>query len=231
MQFKILAQGADWVVVRKPAGLLVHRMSKGRGLACVQVLRNQLGQHVWPVHRLDRPTSGCLLFALSAEAVAPLHASLAAGTKHYLAHVRGDVAAREPIEIDGRLFIDGVEREAHTTAIRLGGSPEPRSSLVLAIPTTGRTHQIRRHLNRIGHPILMDSSHGDTRVNRWWREEAGHTRLALHCWQLLLTLPDGTPLNVRAPIPADLGRVWCAQPWWPEARLKMAEYTVEEEAA
>lgn len=231
MQFKILARADEWVVVRKPAGILVHRQQPGHGLAAVQILRNQLGQHVWPVHRLDRGTSGCLLFALSAEAVAPLHEALAAGTKHYLAQVRGNLVAGAPIEVDGSLVVDGVEREAHTTVIRLGGADDPRSSLVLAIPHTGRTHQIRRHLNRLSHPILGDSRHGDTRTNRWWREHQGLPRLALHCWQLALTLPDGSPLEVRAPIPSDLGRLWCAQPWWGEARGRMLPFTLAEPGA
>ena len=127
----------------------------------LQVVHNQMGHHVWPVHRLDRGTSGCLLFAKTADAVAPLTAALSGGTKRYLALTRGHWSHPPEHEISAELADDrGVLRAAHTRLRCLATSSEPRCSLVLAQPTTGRTHQIRRHLNRLTHPILGDSRHG-----------------------------------------------------------------------
>lgn len=223
----VLAHADDWIVVNKPTRLLVHRQPGVRETAAVQVLRDQIGARVWPIHRLDRATSGCLIFALSREAIAPLHDALAAGTKHYLAQVRGNLAEHEPIEVDDALVSKGRERESHTTFHRLAGASEPRSSLVLAQPRTGRFHQVRRHLVRLSHPVLGDSTHGDTRVNRWWRENQGLDRLALHCWQITLTLPKGDTLQVRAPIPDDLIRVWEAQPWWSDAESRLQDWVQE----
>jgi tRNA pseudouridine65 synthase len=228
VRVKLLAQGENWVVVRKPARVVVHRRPGGREQAMVQVVRNQLGQHVWPVHRLDRGTSGCLLFSLSATGVAPLADALAAGTKRYLAMVRGQFSHGDAIDINAPLRDErGIERAAHTHVACLGASAEPRASLVLATPSTGRFHQVRRHLNRLTHPILGDSSHGDTRVNRWWRETHDLHRLALHCWQLRLVLPEG-PLHVSARVPDELWRVWQAQPWWDQAEPRLA--ALEQEA-
>ena len=217
MQVRILAQGPDYVVVRKPARIAVHRHAGGREPAMLQVVRNQLDQHVWPVHRLDRGTSGCLLFALSPDAVAPLTRALAGGTKRYLALVRGHWSHPDVHRIEASLKDDrGIEREAATRLRCLGTSREPRCSLVMAEPETGRFHQVRRHLNRLTHPVLGDSSHGDTRVNRVWREHHGLNRLALHCWQLHLDLDSG-PLRVTARVPDELWSVWRGQPWWPSA--------------
>ncbi len=230
MELPVLARGADWVVVDKPSGLLVHRQPGVREPAAVQRLRDQLGCRVWPVHRLDRGTSGCLLFALRHAAIAPLHRALVNGHKRYLAHVRGNVAATEPFEVDAPLRAKGREREARTRFTRLGGAPEPRSSLVLAEPATGRFHQVRRHLVRVSHPVLGDTTHGDSRENRWWRAAFGLRRLALHCWQLHLDLAGGVPLRVEAPVPGDLRAVWEAQPWWAEAAPALAARAVEEVA-
>lgn len=223
MTLPVLASGTDWVVVDKPPGLLVHRQQPGHEEAAVQLLRDQLGRHVWPVHRLDRATSGGLLFALHRDAVDPLHRALGVGRKRYLAHVRGDVAWTGPVEVDAPLEVDGKEHEARTTLLRLAGAPDPRSSLVLAEPHTGRYHQVRRHLARLSHPVLGDAKHGDTRVNQWWRDHQGLPRLALHCWQIEALLPDGTALRVQAPVPADLERLWRAQPWWPDAEVALRD--------
>lgn len=227
MPFDVLARGDDWVVVHKPSGVLVHRQPGVREDAAVQIVRNQVGRRVWPVHRLDRATSGCLLFALEHGAIAGLHDALGRGSKRYLAQVRGNLAADEPFVVDAPLKVNGKEKSAATRFTKLGGASEPRSSLVLAEPRTGRYHQIRRHLVRLSHPVLGDSTHGDTRVNRTWRKEHGLHRLALHCWTLRLDLPDGTPLSVTAPPPDELMSVWVAQPWWDRAHETLNRLPVE----
>ena len=96
------------------------------------------------------------------------------------------------------------------------GASDPRSALVRVQPRTGRRHQVRRHLRDVDHPILGDTSHGDSRENVRWRAEHGLQRLALHC--LHLAFPwDGVRHEVFCPPAADLVTVWRQQPWWLDA--------------
>lgn len=218
LQPEILARSEDWVVVAKPSGVVVHRSEMGRERApLLQQVRDMVGQWVHPVHRLDRGTSGCLLFALRREALPGLVEALRAGEKRYLALVRGHVRSREPVLVDRPVKSSrGVLQEARTRLVPVAGSVEPRASLVLAQPETGRFHQIRRHLRDLSHPVLGDSTHGDTRVNRAWREGWGLHRLALHCSALDLPLSEGR-IRVVCPLPDDLGAVLRRMPWWDEA--------------
>jgi tRNA pseudouridine65 synthase len=95
---------------------------------------------------------------------------------------------------------------------------------VLAEPETGRWHQVRRHLRDVSHPILGDSTHGDTRVNRWWRETYGLRRLGLHCFSLDLAL-DGETIAATCPAPADLVHIWERLPWWNQALAELPGLT------
>jgi len=220
------------VVVAKPSGVVVHRSEMGREAEpLLQRVRDALGCWVHPVHRLDRGTSGCLLFALRREALPGLVEALRAGEKRYLALVRGHVRSLEPVTVDRPMKSSrGILQDARTHLAPVAGSAEPRASLVLARPETGRFHQIRRHLRDLSHPVLGDTTHGDTRVNRAWREEFGLHRLALHCASLDLPLPEG-PLRVVCPIPDDLGHVLRRMPWWEEARRALPELLGAEAAA
>ena len=211
----VLARGPTWAVVHKPSGLPVHRSALVRsGPTLVGVAGRVLGTRVDPVHRLDQPTSGPVLFSLDRRVTPALQAALTAGTKRYLALVRGAIPTRDPYVESRPLAVDGVDKEAETRLQPLASSKDPRCSLVLAEPHTGRFHQIRRHLRGLSHPVLGDSTHGDTRVNRTWRELGLH-RLALHCFQLTFAF-DGETIDVEAPIPSDLA-VWTQLPLWPEA--------------
>lgn len=219
MHLSILAQTDHYIVVAKPAGLMVHRSKLARDdFYALQLVRDQVGRYVHPIHRLDRATSGCLLFAFDAEWARLLQDALGNGVKSYLAQVRGNIRTTEPIDIRNPMKDDnGQLRDAHTWAVGICGSDDPRCALMLAKPSTGRFHQVRRHLRDLNHPVLMDSTHGDTRCNRWWRDHSSLSRLALHCWRMQLALPDGQ-LDVTCPIPKDLGDVWQQMPWWAEAR-------------
>lgn len=212
----VLAQGDTWIVVAKPPWMLTHRTAETpTAPAAVQSLRNMLGRPVFPIHRLDRPASGCLLFATEAEAAGPLSAAFARGHKRYLAFVRGDFRAEGDVVVDRPMKDDqGVLREARSVVRRLGGCPEPRCSLLLVRPESGRYHQVRRHVRDLNHPILGDGEHGDTRVNRWWREEKGLRRLGLHAFGL--QVPD-LGIDVVCPLFVDHHRLWSTLPWWPEA--------------
>lgn len=186
------------VAINKPAGMLVHRTALARGEThfVVQTLRDQLGCRVYPVHRLDRPTSGLLLFALSPEMATRLCEEFTQQRveKRYLAVVRGlgpecerlDYALRE--EDGSRPKVEMPAMEALTDVRRLDSVelpvqvdryPQARYSLMEARPLTGRRHQIRRHLSRRGYPIIGDAKHGKGNHNRFFRER-------LECPGLLL---------------------------------------------
>lgn len=219
MELDVLARGEDWIVVDKPAGLMVHRSSMARDREVVlTVLRDQLGQYVYPVHRLDRPTTGCLAFGLSSEGAHRLKNALTAGRKTYLTLVRGQADRHHGTWIERPLKPEGggEPKDARTWIEVLGSSKEPRCSLVLAKPETGRFHQIRRHLAGVSHPVLGDSSHGDTKCNRAWRTQ-GLPRLLLHCARLQLPHPDG-PLDIRCPPPADMAAFLESLPFYDRAQ-------------
>ena len=177
----------------------------------MQRIRDQLGQPVWPVHRLDRQTSGLLIFALSPDFVEPMVEALRQGQKTYWAFVRGKFPHDAPITVDTP--IKG--KEARSIVRCLGRSKEPRCSLLEVLPKTGRNHQVRRHVRDLHHPILHDGDHGDSRVNRWWRENMGLKRLALHAGVLSISY-ERHNLHIHAPLPEDLRTVFEKMPWWDE---------------
>jgi len=197
------------VVVEKPPGIHVHRthLSPDRDVLLTRV-RDQLGRHLHPVHRLDRATSGLLVFALDPTTAASLQEawSTAAVEKEYLALVRGTAPAEMVSERPLTRREDGVRQDARTEFRSLG--TDRGFSLVLASLRTGRRHQIRRHLAHEGHQIVGDTTYGKGGINRWLREEHDLPRLLLHAHRL--TLPraeaDGVPLTLRSPLPEDFSR-------------------------
>ncbi len=165
-------------------------------------MRDQVGAKLWPVHRLDRASSGVLLFALDATNAAALQISLREGTKRYLTLVRGLIEPEGTI--DRPLKDDrGVPRDALTRWRRreeLDGF-----SLVDVTIETGRRHQIRRHFAHLAHQIVGDSSYGKGRINRWLREAFGLPRLFLHAEEVTIAHPtSGEPMTIQAPLADDL---------------------------
>lgn len=217
----VLAEGPGWIVVAKPPGMLVHRAPQmPRAEAALQVVRDQVGRHVYPIHRLDLQASGCLLFATDKALAGPLSTALAApdAEKVYVAFVRGALTAEGPLRVENPMRDDnGFLKDAVSIVTRLGSSREPRCSLLRVEPVTGRWHQVRRHVRDLHHPILGDADHGDSKVNRWWRETYGNHRLGLHCLSLGLTLPDGQRLAATCPLFEDHARIWRQLPWWADA--------------
>ncbi len=209
----ILHQDDRLVAVHKPSGMAVHRSDQVRDRApALQCLRDQLGQWVYPVHRLDRGTSGALLFALDPQTAGVIGECLRdrAADKRYVAVTRG--YAPEEAEID-RALCDGDEqtpKPARTSLRRLGTVELPipvgrypcaRYSLVELRPHTGRSHQLRKHMAHLRHPIVGDVRHGEGRHNRLFREHFGVGRMLLHARRL--TVPDpstGRPLVIEAPL-------------------------------
>ena len=152
------------------------------------------------------------------------HDALAAGTKENLCLLRGadwpgeggaDVVVEKPVKGD-----DGAPCDARTVFRRLASQEEPRCTLCIAAPATGRPHQIRRHAQHLSMPIIGDSKHGDSRVNRWWREERGLDRLALHCLAISLDDVDGEAVSLLAPLEGELARALRGEPLWATAAAR-----------
>ncbi len=196
------------VVAAKPSGLLVHRGLDNDDDVALFRVRDALGAWVFPVHRLDRGTSGALLFARHKEAAATLATAFADGRieKHYLALVRGEPPAEGVVDYAIPRSEDGPRVHALTRYRRVARSAIDRCSLVLASPETGRLHQIRRHLRHIDHPLVGDVAHGSGTINRHYRATYDLHRLALHAWILAFDHPvTGARIRTEAPMPDDLG--------------------------
>lgn len=214
----------DYLVsVDKPPGLLVHRtgLDAGETRFALQLLRDQIGQQVWPVHRLDKGTSGLLLFALDAATARAMGQAFERGEamrKTYRAVVRGWPPESGVIDHPLKRMPDDMrtEREEIQDALthyRLleryelplaqGTFPTTRCALVELQPVTGRRHQLRRHMKHIAHPIIGDATHGKGPLNRALAELLGLQRLWLHACRLELAHPvTGEPLVIEA-LPGD----------------------------
>lgn len=225
---EILYRDEYLVVINKPSGLLVHRSwlaAEARYFA-MQMLRDQLGQYVYPVHRLDRPTSGLLLFALNAKTAKLLSEQFASRAMHktYHAVVRGYVDEHGQIDYplqekldkiaDQQAQADKPAQPAVTDFVcqsqvelpfKVGTRyPTSRYSLVQLSPQTGRKHQLRRHMAHVRHPIIGDTTHGDGRHNQFFRDQFAIKRLLLAATGLNFQHPvSGIELNLCIPIPAE----------------------------
>ncbi len=194
------------VVVNKPSGLAVHRGWAADKVTALTLARNMTDRYVYPVHRLDRGTSGVLVFAFDSATAGLLQDHFRDKTvqKRYVALVRGltpdDGCIDHPIPRKPK----GPRVDAITHFRRLGVAVN-RYSLIEALPETGRLHQIRRHMKHISHPLIGDTAYGDGRENRRLRSEFGLLRLALHAASIHFTHPHtGEKIEVSASPPDDL---------------------------
>jgi tRNA pseudouridine65 synthase len=198
-------------------------------------LRDQIGQHVYPAHRLDKATSGVLLFGLNPAAARTLSMQFAAREVHkqYLAIVRGWPTETghidHPLELrkdDAEIFGDEMPKgaqESQTEFRRLATIelrwtvdkyPSSRYALVSLNPITGRRHQIRRHLKHISHPIIGDSTYGKGNHNRAFAQAFGVNRLLLACLNMSFPHPvSGQHMTITAPLAADFSRVVAELGW------------------
>ena len=227
---QILFRDDYLAAVHKPPGLLVHRtgLDAGETRFALQLLRDQLGQPVWPVHRLDKGTSGVLLFALDASTARTLGQAFEAGEglrKTYQAVVRGWPAAEGLIDHPLRRMPDDMrtEREEVQDAVTRfrtleryelplpqGGFATTRCALLELQPLTGRRHQLRRHCKHIAHPIIGDATHGKGPLNRAVAEFLGQQRMWLHAARLELAHPVSRQRLIIESSPEDVWSVWSA---------------------
>ncbi|AKT38932.1 pseudouridine synthase [Chondromyces crocatus] len=201
----VLVRTDRYVAVDKPSGLAVHRGDCRDRVTALDLVRDDMGCWVYPVHRIDRGTSGVVLFALDPESAASLQACFNASTveKRYLALVRGCPPDEGVIDHPVPKSEGGPRVPAVTDFRRLAAVE--RCALVEARPRTGRFHQIRRHLKHIGHPLIGDANYGKGALNRAYRDDVGLARLALHA--SALSFPDpwtGERVRAVAEIPDDL---------------------------
>jgi len=219
----VLFQDEYLVAVNKPAGMLVHRskMDARATVFAMQTLRDQIGQHVYPLHRLDKPTSGVLLFAKDPDSARSMSMAIQAHEvrKTYTAIVRGWTAPEELIDYalqerldkttDSKARQDKPPQEAQTAFKTLGKAelsravgryPTARYSLLELTPKTGRKHQIRRHLKHIFHPIIGDRKYGDRDHNAFFLSSLDISRLLLAATELAFHHPiTGKDVQINAP--------------------------------
>ncbi|HVY30031.1 MAG TPA: pseudouridine synthase [Polyangiaceae bacterium] len=202
----ILYRDADCVAVNKPSGLAVHRGWADDDAYAMTLVRDALGQWVYPVHRLDRGASGVLLFGLSPDAARVLCGQFEQHSvaKTYVALVRGAPPHATTVDHPLRPDNSDIAQPALTELLRL--EQFGRYAWVQARPHTGRLHQIRRHLKHISCPIIGDVRYGKGEHNRIFRERYALHRLALHARRLEFQNLGGERLTIEAALPSELQR-------------------------
>ncbi|MGZ9897904.1 tRNA pseudouridine(65) synthase TruC [Shewanella gaetbuli] len=237
-KLEVLFEDEHLVAIHKPAGLLVHRsyLARKERFFAMQLTRDIVGSHVFPVHRLDRPTSGVLLFAKNSECARLLCEQFEQHTvtKQYLALVRGNM--HESAELDYALKVElddvadkfatadkAVYQDAVTQYSPLLNSEIPYSSgryptsrfcLIKLTPKTGRKHQLRRHMAHLRHPIIGDTTHGDGKQNKFAREHFQVNRLWLIAKSLQFTHPvTQEPMHIETELEPEWLDVFAKLGW------------------
>jgi tRNA pseudouridine65 synthase len=222
MAIDILFEDDHILAVNKPPGILVHRTPLSEdSVFLMQLLRDQVGYRIYTIHRLDRGSSGVLLFGKYAEMSGVMSQLFIQHfiEKKYLLAIRGWVEDQNVIDYPLRDVETGVinpipaitafrclQRSEIEAAIGLRYSTA-RFSLVEAIPQTGRRHQIRKHFAHISHPIIGDKRHGDVKHNTYFRDQFGMERLFLHASSLSFNHPiTNRSLTIVAPMDSEFER-------------------------
>ncbi len=235
----ILYQDDALVVINKPAGLLVHRSKIDRHETqfAMQLLRDQIGQHVFPLHRLDKPTAGILVFGLSAEIAQKMMTVFVNNEveKSYLAIVRGYIEDNGLIDYPLKEQLDKMtdskarqdkEAQSAITAYQslekielpypVGRYQTARYSLVKLNPKTGRKHQLRRHMKHIFHPIVGDTTHGDGKQNQFFRTRFNARQLLLTATEMIFPHPlTQEIITIQCPLSGDFKKLVSQFGWEP----------------
>ncbi|MFD2871474.1 pseudouridine synthase [Mucilaginibacter ximonensis] len=222
----ILYRDNHLIAINKPHGLLVHRspIAADASEFALQLLRDQVGARVNPVHRLDRATAGILLFAFDKETEVAMQLQFANDkvNKTYLAIVRGYAHDAEdinhPLKKDNGTLQEAFTR--YTTLMRaelpvpFGKHETSRYSLIEVKPSTGRMHQIRKHMSHVNHPIIGDTTHGCNKQNKLFRERWEMTTLMLHASKLHFIHPvTENETTIEAPVNSEFKRVMDLMNW------------------
>lgn len=207
------------IAINKPHGLLVHRtkIAKDATEFALQQVRNYHGSHVYPAHRLDRKTSGVLLFTKSQTANQEVQALFRNRqvSKTYLAIVRGHTDAKGIIDYalsengsDAKEAVSSYKTLKHfEIPLALGKFATSRYSLIELTPETGRFHQLRKHMAHVFHPILGDRPHGCNKQNRAWKNLYKMDKMMLHASFLGLEYPEGNQIKISAKTSTEFQRV------------------------
>jgi tRNA pseudouridine65 synthase len=237
LMLEILYQDKHLVAINKPSGLLVHRspIDRHETRFAIQLLRDQIGQFVYPVHRLDKPTSGVLLFTLDKESAQRISEQFRdhSTQKHYLAVVRGFTEVEGIIDHPLTEKLDKISdknrsqepqaQEAITHYNRLatveipyavGRYERSRYSLLHVRPRSGRKHQIRRHVKHLSHHLIGDTKYGRGEHNKLFREHFDCHRMLLHARTLEITHPfTDERLIITAPLDETFRRIFQKFSW------------------
>lgn len=218
MEIDIIYQDKHLIAINKPHGLLVHRtrIANDATVFALQLVRDKINQKVYPVHRIDRKTSGVLLFAKSKEALKDMQRLFSERKviKSYTAIVRGF------LESDGLIdypLTEGNKTQDASTSYKVtqefeidlafGKFSTSRYSLLEISPQTGRFHQIRKHFAHIFHPIIGDRPHGCNKQNKLWKEHFDMTTMLLHAESLEFSYPIDNPIRIAAETSMEFKRV------------------------
>lgn len=217
---EIIFEDDHYIAINKPNGLLVHRSAIARDVEtfAVQELRDQINQYVFPAHRLDRKTSGVLLFAKNKNALSSIRQlfEIKEINKEYFAIVRGFTEPKGLIDYP-LTNEKGVSKDAITyfetletseIPVPLGKFPTSRYSLVKLTPQTGRMHQLRKHMAHILHPIIGDRPHGCNKQNRHFKSTWNSETMFLHAHSMAFIHPlTFSALDIHARVPNEFIRI------------------------
>jgi len=222
----ILFRDEYLIAINKPHDLLVHRsnIAADAEVFALQLLRDQVGQKVYPVHRIDRKTGGVLLFAFNKAVEIEMQKKFADNlvSKKYLAVLRGHTPDNGEIDYPLRKE-NGTLQEAFTMYhtlkraeldVPFGKHPTSRYSLIEATPKTGRMHQLRKHFAHIFHPIIGDRAHGCNKQNKLFKEKWEMTTMLLHASMLRFNHPvSGEVVTIEAPLLPEFVRLMELMGW------------------
>lgn len=208
----IIYEDEDYIAINKPCAIMVHptKITEDK-IFLMQILRDQIGQRVYTVHRLDRPTSGVLLFGKSSEAASKVSVLFREQKvkKEYRAIVRGFMDEKGLINypIANKKFAEPQRAVtlyknlgAVTFPAAIGPYPSSRYTYLALFPQTGRRHQLRRHLAHLRHPIIGDKRYGDINHNKYFVENLNSPNLLLHALTMNFTLEAGRSISIEAPL-------------------------------
>lgn len=204
-RLQVLYRDDNLIAVDKPSGMIVHRGWGRDDLTVFDILRDQVVKNqVYPLHRLDRGTSGVLLFALNPMTASFLQKQVSGSdeSKRYIALVRGQM--KEPVTVDHPITKPGSDKRVGAVTRFNPLAHTDRWSLIEAFPQTGRPHQIRKHLKHLSHPVVGDVKYGKGPINQYFKETYGLKRIALHAQDVRLRLEDGKLLEIHAAMPPDM---------------------------